>query len=86
MPELNTETIQIPGNIRFIAEENTVTNYTQTYNDFNAFLDRRIAEVPAEIQKISSTQSRLQAVRLFDGMLRSYFSSINWAEWKNTRE
>jgi len=86
MPEFNTETIQIPGNIHFIAEEKTVTDYTQTFNDFNAFLDRRIGEVPTELQKISSTQSRLQAVRLFDGMLRSYFSSINWAEWKNTRE
>jgi len=86
MPELNAETIQIPGNIHFIGEEKKVTDYSQTLSGFNAFLDQRIAQLPAEIQKINSTQSRLQAVRLFDGMLRSYFSSINWAEWKNTRE
>jgi len=86
MPDLNVETIKIPGNIHFIAEEKTITNYSQTLNDFNLFLDQRIEQIPLELQKISSTQSRLQAVRLFDGMLRSYFSSVNWAEWKNTRE
>jgi hypothetical protein len=86
MPELNVDSIRIPGNIQVIAEEKTVTNYPQATRDFKAFLDQRIAQVPNEIQKINSTQSRLQAIRLFDGMLRSYFSSINWAEWVNTRE
>jgi hypothetical protein len=86
IPELNAETIQIPGNIHFVGEEKKVTDYSQTLSGFNAFIDQRIAQLPTEIQRINSTQSRLQAVRLFDGMLRSYFSSINWAEWKNTRE
>jgi hypothetical protein len=86
MPDLNVEAIKIPGNIHFIAEEKTITNYSQTLNDLKPFLDQRIEQIPLEIQKIGSTQSRLQAVRLFDGMLRSYFSSVNWAEWKNTRE
>lgn len=86
LPDLNAETIQIPGNINFIGEEKKVTDYSQTLKEFNSFLEQRIALVPDEIQKINSTQSRLQAVRLFDGMLRSYFSSIYWAEWKNTRE
>lgn len=86
LPDLKVEDIQIPGNIHFIAEEKTVTNYPQTVNDFNAFIDKRIQQIPTEIQKLNSLQSRLQAVRLFDGMLRGYFSSINWAEWKNTRE
>ena len=85
MPELNVDSIRIPGNIQVIAEEKTVTNYPQTTTDFKAFLDHRIAQVPNEIQKINSTQSRLQAIRLFDGMLRSYVTSINWAEWVNTR-
>jgi hypothetical protein len=85
-PDLTAEKIQIPGNIHFIAEEKTVSNYPQTINDLNAFLDQRIEQIPNEIQQITSTHARLQAVRLFDGMLRSYFSSINWAEWKNTRE
>ncbi len=86
MPEIDPESIQIPGNLHFIGEEKTVTDYTQSSSNFNAFLDQRIVQVPTEIQKISSCQTRLQAVRLFDGMLRSYFSSINWAEWKNTRQ
>lgn len=86
IPDIHIENIRIPGNIHFIAEENTVTNYPQTLSDFNAFLDQRTENVSLEVQKISSTHSRLQAVRLFDGMLRGYFSSINWAEWRNTRE
>ncbi|MBW8331175.1 MAG: hypothetical protein K0M40_04065 [Prolixibacteraceae bacterium] len=85
IPELTAEKVQMPGNIHFIAEEKTVTNYPQTIDDLNAFLDQRILELPDEIQKINTTQTRLQAVRLFDGMLRSYFSSINWAEWQSTR-
>lgn len=78
--------VQFPANILSIAKEKTVTNYSQSVNDLNAFLDQRIQQIPDEIQRISSTQTRLQAVRLFDGMLRSYVSSIYWAEWKNTRE
>ena len=86
IPEMNADSIQIPENIHFIGEEKKVVDYPETLSNFNAFLDLRIAQIPDEIQKINTSQSRLQAVRLFDGMLRSYFSSINWAEWKNTRE
>jgi len=85
IPDLTAEKVQMPGNIHFIAEEKTVTNYPQTIDDFNAFLDQRMLQLPDEIQKINTTQTKLQAVRLFDGMLRSYFSSINWAEWQSTR-
>jgi len=63
-----------------------VINYTQALKDFSAFLDLRILQVQDEIQSINSTKARLQVVKLFDGMLRSYVSSIYWAEWKNTRE
>lgn len=86
IPDLNPDDIRIPGNIHFIAEEKTITNYPKTFSDFNSFLDKRTEQIPEEIQKINATQTKLQAVRLFDGMLRSYFSSIGWAEWKNTRE
>jgi len=85
-PDLDVEKIKLPGNLQLNAQEKTITNYSQTVIDCNAFLDQRIQLIPDEIQRISSTQSRLQAVRLFDGMLRSYISSISWAEWKNTRE
>lgn len=86
LPDLVSEKFQLPGNIHSVAEGKTVADYSQTINDFNTFLDQRILQMPEEIQRISSTQTRLQAVRLFDGMLRSYMSSIYWAEWKNTRE
>jgi hypothetical protein len=85
IPDLSAEKVQMPGNIHFIAEEKTVTDYPKTVGDLNAFLDQRILDFPVEIQKINSTQTRIQAVRLFDGMLRSYFSSINWVEWQSTR-
>jgi len=86
IPEINVENMQLPKTLYSVAQQKAVPDYSQTVADFNAFLDQRIQQVPDEIQKISSTHSRLQAVRLFDGMLRSYFSSISWAEWKNTRE
>ncbi len=82
MPEITLETVQIPESLR----QKSIGDYSQSLKDYAAFVDRRIEQATVESQKISSTQSRLQAVRLFDGMLRSYFSSINWAEWKNTRE
>lgn len=86
MPDIPVDSIRIPGNIHFIAEQKTVSNYSQTTKEFNAFLNQRMRQIPNETQVISSTQSRLQAIRLFDGMLRSYFSSVSWAEWVNTRE
>lgn len=86
IPSIKLENIQLPGNIHAVAEAKSIADYTQTLKDFNDFLDQRNEQIPIEIQSIKSIQSRLQAVRLFDGMLMSYFSSINWAEWKNTRE
>jgi len=85
MPELNVENVKIPGNIQLIAEEKTVPDYSQAVTELQTFLDARILQVPEELQKINSIHVRIQAIRLFDGMLRSYFSSINWADWKSTR-
>jgi hypothetical protein len=42
--------------------------------------------VTVESQEINSANTRIQAIRLFDGMLRSFFASINWAEWESTRK
>ena len=85
MPELNIKNVKIPENIQRIADEKTVPDYSQSITELQTFLDARIAQVPDELQKINSIHTRIQAIRLFDGMLRSYFSSINWAEWKSTR-
>lgn len=86
IPELKTNDIQMPVNIQSVADAKKVTDYEQILRDFSAFLDKRTEQAPNEIQHINSTQTRLQAVRLFDGMLRSYVSSITWAEWQNTRQ
>jgi len=86
IPNLNEEKVQIPVNIYSVSNGKMVINYTQALKDFSAFLDLRILQVQDEIQSINSTKARLQVVKLFDGMLRSYVSSIYWAEWKNTRE
>lgn len=86
IPELTTELILMPENISKITDEKAIADYQQVINSLNTFLDQRIQQVPEETQKINSTQARLQAVKLFDGMLRSYISSIYWAEWKDTRE
>lgn len=85
-PALDLNNFKIPGNIHFIAEEKTVTNYSQTIADFKTFLNIRGQLIADEIQLLSSVQTRMQPIRLFDGMLRSYFSSIAWAEWESTRE
>jgi len=86
IPDLKQEDILLPGNIQLAVDGKTIANYDQIFSDFNAFLDKRIEQAPLEVQKINSTHTRLQAVRLFDNMLRSYISSITWAEWENTRE
>lgn len=85
MPDLHPDSVKIPARLQSIAEEKSVADYTQTVADVNAFLDQRIRQVPNQIQQINSIQSRLQAIRLFDQILRSYFSSIMWAQWKSTR-
>jgi hypothetical protein len=86
IPEIKPEDIRLPENIQMAGDKKTTTDYNQILIDFKAFLDKRTEQVPSEIQKINSTYARLQPIRLFYSMLRSYFSSIIWAEWKNTRE
>jgi hypothetical protein len=86
IPALNIDSIRIPEKFELIAKEKAITDYTQNLNDFNLFIDQRIKMVTVEIQEINSTSTRIQAFRLFDGMLRSFFASINWAEWVSSRE
>ena len=85
IPEIKPDSVKLMQNLVSVATSKTVSDYTQTLNDFKAFLARRSRQVPNELQQVNSVQSRLPAIRLFDGMLRSYFSSITWAEWESTR-
>jgi hypothetical protein len=85
IPEINSDNIKMPGNISTIASGKMISDYPKTYADYKSYIALRAEQVPTEVQLINSIQSRLQAIRLFDGMLRSYFSSINWADWESTR-
>jgi hypothetical protein len=78
--------VLIAGLLQLFPKNKDNASYEQTLKEFSSFLDGRIKKVPEEVQKITSTGSRIQAFRLFDGMLRSYFNSITWAEWINNRE
>lgn len=86
IPDIHTDSIATPEKIALYAKEKTDADFEATLKDYNSFLDARLKKAPTEMQKITSTGSRIQAFRLFDGMLRSYFNSITWAEWINTRE
>jgi len=83
--EIKPDSVRLMNDLASVATSKTISDYTQTLNDFKAFLKRRTRQVANETQQVNSVQSRLPAVRLFDGMLRSYFSSIVWAEWESTR-
>lgn len=85
IPDLKVDDIQIPDNLKISAKDKSNVDYAKTMQTFGAFLDKRIQLTQDEIQKINSAYSRLQAITLFDQMLRSYFSSITWASWESTR-
>lgn len=84
IPDLKVDDIRLPDNLNISGKEKANVDYAQTLQAFNAFLDKRIQLTQDEIQKINSIHSRLQAITLFDQMLRSYFSSITWATWEST--
>jgi len=83
---IDVDSIKTPEKLELIAKDKIVTDYALTLNDFKSFINQRLRKVSDETQGINSASTRIQAVRLFDGMLRSYFASIEWAEWVSTRE
>jgi hypothetical protein len=85
IPDFDTEKVGLPQHLVSAVSGKTIRDYPQILTDFNTFLNGRSEQLPNEIQRINSTHSRMQAIRLFDGMLRSYFSSIAWADWESTR-
>ena len=83
--DIKWQDVRINNFLSFNPEEERINNVMQVQEDLHRFLDNRIANIPFEKQKISYALTRLQAVRIFDGMLRGFFSSINFAHWENTR-
>lgn len=70
----------------FNPDEDRINHVDQAQADFQQFLNERQSAINEEKQKINYALTRLQAVRIFDGMLKGYFSSINFAQWKNIRK
>lgn len=85
-PEINLDELKLPENLDKIAKEKKLNDFPSTLDSFIQFIDRRSERVAIESHQISTAQSRAQAFRLLDGMLRSYFSSITWAQWQSSRD
>lgn len=85
-PDIHVDSITVPQQITRFQKDQSNQEYQNVLNGYKIFLDNRISKTTDESQKINNINNRMQAIRLFDGMLRSYFNSISWAEWINTRE
>jgi len=83
--DFNWENISIRSFLAFNPNEERINNLEQSQADFHRFLENRQENIEAEKQKINYALTRLQAVRIFDGMLMGFFSSLNFARWENTR-
>ncbi|MHA7110911.1 hypothetical protein ACRTDU_12345 [Sunxiuqinia elliptica] len=82
---LNWNKVNLLTYFSFNPEEDRINDVDQAQADFQNFLDERQSAINDEKQKINYALTRLQAVRIFDGMLKGYFSSINFAKWDNKR-
>lgn len=85
LPQINTEQIILPSAIESVLRDKEQIN-ENTCQLLQSFLKLRLENISIEKQQIAHLRTKIQAVKLFDGMLRSYISSINWANWENTRE
>ncbi|WP_339736449.1 hypothetical protein [uncultured Sunxiuqinia sp.] len=83
--DFNWENTSIRSFLAFDPKEERINNLEQSQTDFHRFLENRQENIEAEKQKINYALTRLQAVRIFDGMLMGFFSSLNFARWENTR-
>jgi hypothetical protein len=84
--DMDWQNINIAGYLSFDPEEERIKNLEQCQADLHRFLDNRIENMAPEKQKLAYAHTRLQAVKIFDGMLMGLFSSINFATWENKRK
>jgi len=85
LPGIKSADIVVPAKLQAVVEGKQPSD-PGSIEQFKDFLSQRAQNVESEKQQIAQTKNKLQAVKLFDGMLRSYFSSLNWIEWENIRE
>ena len=83
--DIDWQTITINSYLSFNPEEERLNNLEQCQADLHRFLDNRQENIAPEKQKLQYALTRLQAVKIFDGMLMGLFSSINYATWENRR-
>jgi len=85
-PKIQADNSKLPESLEKYAKSGVAGDYANARKQYQSFIDLRIQKAPDELQEITSVSTRIQAVRLFDGMLRSFFASIEWADWVNTRK
>lgn len=86
IPLFEPEKVVAPTQLQELADNSARVITANEVESIQSFFSSREEDIPSEIQQIGIVKNKLQAVKLFDGMLRSFISSINWAEWENTRE
>lgn len=86
IPHLQADNIIVPTMVEKFAKSVNSADYSKVKNEFGSFIEMRNQKAGDELMSINSVSTRIQAVRLFDGMLRSFFASIEWADWINTRK
>ncbi len=80
------ENLHVNYFLSFNPEKEKVSDTEQTKVELQNFIEARKIKYKAENQKISATLLRLRASRLLDGMLMSYFTAIDFANWESNRE
>lgn len=84
--DVDWHNIKIQNFLSYNPQEERINNIEQVVTDFQTFLKSRTQNIPFEKQKINYALTRLNAVKIFDGMLMGLFSSVNFANWENTRK
>lgn len=86
IPDVNwEEELHINHYLSFNPEKEKVKDAAQTYSDLRQFFYDREDYYRSENQKIEATVLKLKVIRILDGMMKSHFSSINFAKWEDTR-
>ena len=83
--DIDWQQVTINSYLSFNPEEERINNVDQCLGDIGKYLENREQQIESEKQRINYALTRLQAVRIFDGMLKGYFSAIKFAKWENTR-
>ncbi|MGQ8335714.1 hypothetical protein ACUNWD_04130 [Sunxiuqinia sp. A32] len=82
---LDWHEITIQSYLSFNPDEERINNLDKCIEDLHRYFDDRERNISKEQYMFNYTLTRMQAVKIFDGMLMGFFSTINFAKWENTR-